>query len=117
MYYLKKTITISAAHSLSLTYQSPCQNLHGHNWKITVYCKSKTLDENGMIVDFSHIKKIVNELDHQDISNIIPKNSTAEHIAEWLCYKIPYCYQVDVEETENNIISFIVPREENNEKR
>ncbi|MBQ6659367.1 MAG: 6-carboxytetrahydropterin synthase, partial [Prevotella sp.] len=40
MYYVKKTMEISAAHQLQLDYESKCTNLHGHNWIITVYCKS-----------------------------------------------------------------------------
>ena len=39
MYYIEKTMEISACHSLKLSYESKCQNLHGHNWIFTVYCK------------------------------------------------------------------------------
>ena len=39
MYYIEKTLEISACHRLTLSYESKCQNLHGHNWIITVYCK------------------------------------------------------------------------------
>ena len=53
MFYLVKKIEISAAHRLSLNYESKCSNTHGHNWDITVHLKSQTLDENGMIMDFS----------------------------------------------------------------
>ena len=60
MYYVTKKIEISGAHCLELDYPSKCTNLHGHNWNITIYCKSKELDKNGMVVDFSKIKsKIV----------------------------------------------------------
>ena len=56
---------ISASHHLSLSYASKCENLHGHNWIITVYCQSPTLNADGMVVDFSHIKKAVkSKLDH-----------------------------------------------------
>ena len=40
MYYIKKTIEISSSHRLNLSYESKCQNLHGHNWIITIYVKS-----------------------------------------------------------------------------
>ena len=53
MYYIEKTFEISSSHKLTLSYRSKCENLHGHNWKITVMCKAETLDENGMVVDFS----------------------------------------------------------------
>ena len=36
MYYVRKTLEISAAHRLKLSYESKCSTLHGHNWIITV---------------------------------------------------------------------------------
>jgi 6-pyruvoyl tetrahydropterin synthase/QueD family protein len=59
MYYVKKTLEISAAHRLTLDYESKCTALHGHNWIITVFCRSAELDQNGMVVDFSLIKSKV----------------------------------------------------------
>ncbi len=59
MYTVIKRMEISASHSLKLSYPSKCEKLHGHNWIITVYCRSKELDENGMVVDFTHIKQAV----------------------------------------------------------
>ena len=32
MYTVRKRIEISASHSLKLSYESKCENLHGHNW-------------------------------------------------------------------------------------
>ena len=55
MYTVIKRMEVSAAHSLKLSYRSKCENLHGHNWIITVYCRSKELNADGMVVDFSHI--------------------------------------------------------------
>lgn len=57
MYTVIKRMEISASHSLSLSYPSKCENLHGHNWIITVYCRSKELDECGMVVDFLKLKR------------------------------------------------------------
>ena len=45
MYYVEKRIEISAAHNLMLSYESKCENLHGHNWIIVVYCKAKELNQ------------------------------------------------------------------------
>ena len=42
MYYVKKSLEISAAHRLTLDYESKCTALHGHNWIITVFCRSST---------------------------------------------------------------------------
>ena len=92
------------AHSLKLSYQSKCENLHGHNWIITVYCRSKELNADGMVVDFSHIKQVVKEqLDHRNINEVLPFNPTAENIARWICDQIPTCFKVEVQESESNI--------------
>lgn len=107
MYYLEKTINISSCHNLNLPYDSPCRNVHGHNWKITVYCKSEGLDENGMIIDFKDIKKKVMLLDHANINDLIDQ-PTAENIARWLCDNIPFCYKVAVQETEGSVATYEV---------
>ena len=101
---VKKRIEISAAHRLRLSYQSKCENLHGHNWIITVYCRSMELNEDGMVIDFAHIKKaITSRLDHQNLNEVLPFNPTAENIARWVCEQLPCCYKVEVQESENNI--------------
>lgn len=102
MYTVKKRIEISGSHCLNLDYDSKCKNLHGHNWIITVTLKSEKLDKNGMILDFTKIKEIVNQLDHNHLNNIVPFNPTAENIAKWLCEQIPFCVAVSVQETEGN---------------
>lgn len=56
---------IAGAHNLKLSYESKCSNLHGHNWIVTVYCKSETLNADGMVIDFTHVKRDVHDkLDH-----------------------------------------------------
>lgn len=41
MYTVIKRMEVSASHSLKLSYQSKCENLHGHNWIITVFAVPK----------------------------------------------------------------------------
>lgn len=107
MYTVIKRLEISAAHSLSLTYESKCSNLHGHNWIVTVYCRAKELDENGMVTDFSHIKQnIQGQLDHKNLNEVLSFNPTAENIARWICEQIPACYKVEVQESEGNMVIY-----------
>ena len=66
MFTVTKRLEISAAHSLTLDYSSPCNRLHGHNWIIEVTCQREKLNRNGMVVDFKKVKQVVTDmLDHQ----------------------------------------------------
>lgn len=109
MYYIKKTIEISAAHRLALDYESKCTALHGHNWLVTVYCKARELDANGMVTDFSVIKRRVKDrLDHKTLNDVLPCNPTAENIARWIAAQVPNCYKVEVRESGGNTAAYEV---------
>lgn len=108
MYYISKRFEVAFAHQLTLDYESPCRRLHGHNAIITVYCRSRQLNRNGMVVDFKHISEVIKDrLDHQNINDIFAFNPTAENIAHWICEQIPECYKVTVQESEGNIATYI----------
>lgn len=108
MFYLEKSIEISYAHRLSLQYESKCTNMHGHNAIVTVYCKAEKLDENGMVVDFMHVKQVVKRLDHVCFNDIFSFNPTAENVARWICEQIPNCYKVAFKESEGNIAIYSI---------
>lgn len=114
MYYVKKRMEIAGAHFLKLPYESKCQNIHGHNWIVTVYCKSATLTDYGMIVDFTKIKQAVHDkLDHKFLNEVLLDiNPTAENMAKWICDRVNElcevgtCYKVDVQESDGNIATY-----------
>ena len=108
MFYVQKKIELSSAHYLKLNYKSKCSNLHGHNWIVTVYCKSAELDENGMVVDFTHIKDAIAELDHTNLNDLLAYNPTAENIAKDIQSLVTNCYKVTVQESEGNIATYEV---------
>jgi 6-pyruvoyltetrahydropterin/6-carboxytetrahydropterin synthase len=104
MYYVSKKIEIAACHRLNLSYESKCENLPGHNWHITVHCKSSELNSDGMVMDFKHIKnKVHNYLDHGNLNELLPFNPTAENIAKWIVDQIPTCYKAEVQESDGNV--------------
>ncbi len=108
MYYVEKTLEISSCHQLYLDYESKCENLHGHNWIIKVYCKAKELDSNGLVCDFTLIKKLIhNHIDHKNLNEVLKFNPTAENIARWVVETVPNCYRADVWESRDNMASFV----------
>lgn len=108
MYRVCKTLEIAGAHRLNLDYESKCKNLHGHNWIIKIYMQNESLDHNGMVMDFTEIKrKIHSVLDHQYINDVINMNPTAENIARWIADTLgEKCYKVSVQESEGNIAEY-----------
>ena len=107
MYYVKKRLEVSAAHRLNLSYESKCSNLHGHNWIITIECRSHELNADGMVEDFTHIKqKIMGMLDHKIINDVLDMNPTAENMARWIVDQIPTCFRCEIQESEGNVAAY-----------
>ena len=76
----------SASHYLS-NYHGKCENLHGHNYKLIVSVKGK-VKEDGMVVDYKEIKKIVQEkiiekIDHTNLNDLI-ENPSSENLCIWI---------------------------------
>jgi len=86
MYSLRVEAGFSAAHFLA-DYNGKCENLHGHNYIVRLWVKGREIDRNGMLIDFSLLKKILKEvisrLDHKNLNDIdvFDNNPSAERIA------------------------------------
>lgn len=103
MYYIKKRLEVSAAHRLCLSYESKCTQLHGHNWILIVECRAHELNADGMVTDFTDVKKMIMEkLDHRVLNDVLPFNPTAENIARWVVESVPNCWRCEVQESEGN---------------
>ena len=103
MYYVSKRFEVSAAHYVTTERGSKCETLHGHNWIVIVHCKSETLDVDGMVTDFTLIKRnIMEKIDHKNLNEVLPFSPTAENLAKWMCDQTPNCYKVEIWESENN---------------
>lgn len=79
-----------AAHHLE-EYKGVCKNLHGHTYKVDVWIQgdSEWLDKAGILFDFSNVKLLTKQLDHNgDINRILSGNSTAERQSIWFYKKL-----------------------------
>ena len=90
MYQASIQTQFSAAHFLR-NYKGKCENLHGHNWKVEVTVSSETLDDTGMVLDFTILKQktttIIERLDHShlnEISHFAKINPSSENIAAYI---------------------------------
>ena len=86
MFEIRVEADFAAAHFLQ-DYNGKCENLHGHNYKVYAHVKSNTLDEGGMALDFSVLKKTLREvfkiMDHTNLNDmpLFTQNPSAERIA------------------------------------
>ena len=90
MFEIKVDSNFSSAHNLR-GYKGKCEELHGHNWKVSVTVKGANLDKTGMLIDFKKIKfelnKVLDSLDHKYLNNITyfkKINPTSENIAKYI---------------------------------
>ncbi|MAT68870.1 MAG: 6-pyruvoyl tetrahydrobiopterin synthase [Planctomycetaceae bacterium] len=69
MFRVTREIDFCYGHRL-LNYAGKCRHLHGHNGKAVITIEGSSLDDRGMVVDFSDIKQLVStwiddNLDHR----------------------------------------------------
>src|SRR5512137_629492 len=63
-----KEVQIDTSHRL-LYYEGKCANLHGHRWKVEIWMEGEPDPVTKILIDYSMIKKIVDQYDHQIILN------------------------------------------------
>ena len=131
MYRVSKSVSFCYGHRL-LNYQGKCQHLHGHNARAVITLESATLDERGMVEDFSGVKRLVwdwldREIDHTlllhredpllpvllsagERVHVTEQNPTAEVIArmiyDYVTGKGYPVVEVDLWETETSYASY-----------
>ncbi len=71
MFSVSREIDFCYGHRL-LNYAGKCRHLHGHNGRVIITFAAPSLDQRGMVLDFSEIKGTVNRwidenLDHRMI--------------------------------------------------
>ena len=116
MYIVTVKMDFNAAHRLR-EYKGKCESLHGHNWTVEVSVKNDCLKNNGMVIDFTCLKKDLEKtlevLDHKFLNEIIPfkeNNPTSENIAKYIYDKLKAIYdnlnKVTVFETPTSSASY-----------
>lgn len=105
MFEVTRGIRFCYGHRL-LNYDGKCRHLHGHNGRAVLTLASSTLDARGMVMDFSHIKRVVSawideKLDHQ---MILHKNDPA---LPWLKQQGEPVFLMDENPTAENIARLI----------
>ena len=87
MYRVSVRRHFDAAHALR-GYQGKCENLHGHRWEVVVCVERRDLDDLGMALDFSLLKReldaVLARYDHRNLNETPPfdaVNPSSENIA------------------------------------
>lgn len=116
---ITKIFTFEAAHAL-LGYDGLCANIHGHSYRLEVTVCSPALDsvepgryiesdkadpKNGMLFDFSELKKCVNQsiVDVFDHALILNREGNAE-IGEMLKTRYQKVFCVPFQPTSENLL-------------
>lgn len=83
--------SFSAAHLLA-DIGGKCEDLHGHNFKVEITVAAKELNQNGLLIDFRFLKKMLGEIlekiDHCHLNELrffAGINPSAENIAKYIC--------------------------------
>jgi 6-pyruvoyltetrahydropterin/6-carboxytetrahydropterin synthase len=94
MFEVSVEYSFSAGHALR-NYKGKCENIHGHNYRVQVTVAGEELNNAGLLVDFSDLRKeirvLVSRFDHQFLNEIAPfdqLNPSAENLARYISESI-----------------------------
>jgi len=94
LFEVKVISSFAAAHNLK-DFRGKCENLHGHNWKVEVVLRGKSLESNGILVDFGEVKaatrEALEEVDHKYLNELpffSQNNPSSENVARFLFEKL-----------------------------
>lgn len=106
---IEKEFTFDSAHFLPFVpITHKCHRLHGHTYHVTVRVAGSIDNQEGWVVDFGDLKKVVapliEKLDHRLLNSIEGlENPTAEVIARYIFEQLekdlPLLHSVKVKET------------------
>ncbi len=116
MYTIRVKDEFSGAHNLR-GYKGKCEKLHGHNWKVEVEIAKNKLNNQGMVLDFKKMKKLLSKvlekLDHKylnDLPYFKKYNPTSENIVKYiynaLSKDLEGLSKITVWETESSCASY-----------
>ncbi len=78
MYEISVDESFAAAHNLR-NYHGKCEDLHGHNYKVRVVLTGKELDATGLLYDFVHLKRVIQEVIRVARSQVSERASAIRH--------------------------------------
>ncbi|MGW2105088.1 6-pyruvoyl trahydropterin synthase family protein [Streptomyces sp. NPDC001948] len=84
-----KKFGFEAGHRLAgLPPEHKCARRHGHSYEVEVILGARSLEQPGFVTDFGALapfKEFLDaELDHRDLSEVLPFEPTSEHLAQFL---------------------------------
>jgi 6-pyruvoyltetrahydropterin/6-carboxytetrahydropterin synthase len=112
MFTVSREINFCYGHRL-LNYAGKCRHLHGHNGRLVITLQAASLDEQGMVLDFSEIKGVVGGWIDENLDHRMILNRTDPAVAVFQGMNEPL-YLMDVNPTAENIarLIFDVARQE-----
>ena len=105
MYTVTREFHFCYGHRL-LNYNGKCAHLHGHNGKVEITIARETLDDMGMVMDFTDLKKSVGTWidEHLDHKTVLAKEDPLSKIL--VDFGEPVCL-LDVNPTAENFARMI----------